>query len=180
MGRRYRFGFLLPFISACSAVTPPVGCPSDEPPPKFVAVAHLDEEWCLQFSVDAILEPETPKSPPVIPGASFDPSAKYRLTALSVSVPWVDGPAASTPESGWIGWRAFFGHIARYGAICRSAEMYQAVCAPARTPASCHAADGEPFHPGGAGNVICFANDWAGHYGNNSGCATVRMCKLSR
>ncbi len=168
---------LVSLASGCAEVAPQ-GCPSSEPAPKRVAPTQPDEAACLQFSIDATREPGTFNAPTVLPGLALDPANQYRLTVISTSVPWTDGPAAATPESGWTGWRAALGKTMRYGAMCPQARMYQAVCAPSGASDHCVAADGKIFRPDRIGAASCFANDWAGHYGNNSGCVKVRLCKL--
>ena len=170
---------LVPLATGCTAISPPQGCTSSELEPHVVAPVQSDEESCLQFSIDATQEPGTLNAPTVLPGPPLDPANQYRLTVLSVSVQWSDGPAPATPEAGWTGWRSIPGMAARHLAICPRAQMYQAVCAPSGSNDHCAAADGKAFQPDRIGAATCFANDWSGHYGNNSGCVAVRFCKLS-
>jgi hypothetical protein len=144
-----------------------------------VAAASPDEAACLQFSIDATKEPGSLDAP-TVRDVTFDPANRYRLTVVSASVRWIDGSAPATPEAGWIGWRAILGKPLSYGALCPQAAMYQAVCAPSGATDHCVAADGKEFRPDRIGAASCFANDWTGHYGNNSGCVAVRLCKLSR
>jgi hypothetical protein len=171
---------LVALTAACAQISPPQGCPSNEPRPQVVAPTQPDEESCLQFSIDATKEPGTLDAPTVLPGFPLDPANRYRLNVVSASVPWSDGPAPATPESGWTGWRSVTGAAARHLAVCPRAQMYQAVCAPSGATDHCEAADGKVFQPDQIGAATCFANDWAGHYDNNSGCVAVRLCKLSR
>ncbi len=171
---------LAPLATGCAQLAPPQGCASSELGQQVVAPTLPDEESCLQFSIDATREPGTLNAPTVLAGFPLDPANRYRLNVVSVSVAWSDGPAPATPESGWTGWRSALGKAARYEAICPRANMYQAVCAPSGAPDHCEAADGKVFQPDRIGAVTCFANDWARHYDNNSGCVAVRLCKLSR
>jgi hypothetical protein len=172
--------FLLPLAAGCAQLAPPQGCASNEPGPQVVAPTQSDEQSCMRFSIDATQEPATMGAPIVLPGFPLDPADQYRLTVESVSVPWSDGPAPATPEGGWTGWRSVLGKVAHYQAICPRAQMYQAVCAPSGAMDHCAPADGQVFRPDRIGAATCFANDWSGHYGNNSGCVAVRLCKLTR
>ena len=170
---------LLVLVAGCAGVREPLGCSAEELKSQPVAPGAPDEASCIEFSIDATQEPGTLHAPTVLTAFPFDPANAYRLSVVSTSAPWRDGPAPATPEQGWKGWWwSFVGMPAHYGAVCPRARMYQAVCAPSGAPDHCHAADAKDFHPDEIGDPTCFVNDWAGHYGNNSGCVAVRLCKL--
>ena len=144
----------------------------------MVPPAEADEVSCVQFPLDATQEPSTFKQPSVLSAFPFDPAYQYRMSVVSSSAPWHDGPAAATPEKGWPSWRTIIASPVAHWAICPRARMYQAVCAPSGALDHCSAVDGKTFRPDQIGAPTCFANDWEGHYADNSGCVVVRLCKV--
>jgi hypothetical protein len=167
-------------LGACAEVRGDLaqGCSAEALKPQVVEPAQPDEEACIQFSIDATQEPGTFHAPVVQSHFPFDPANQYRITVLSTSVDWADGPVKATPEGGWTGWHGALGRLEKYNAVCPRARMYQAVCAPSDANDHCEPADGSVFRPDEIGAVSCFANDWPRHYGNNSGCVAVRYCKI--
>ncbi len=159
---------LTTLLVGCAA--PPYRCVDRSSIPEVPTEISVGDE--RTFFVDA-------KLPWNRSGVRVSAGQMYQISVGASDPPWMDWFIPATPESGWSPWWQPLGEVLRSAARVPTAKMSALVCSAGQEDGNALPVgeiDGRPFPS--SGELLCFANDWAGHYDNNRGCVPVTMRRL--
>ncbi|HZY19041.1 MAG TPA: hypothetical protein VFE82_11205 [Ramlibacter sp.] len=112
-------------------------------------------------------------------GVLLEPGGRYDLTVAEVLEPWVDWWVPSDLATGWRGIARWSAPLAQRRARAPGLPIYSLVGSEGPSTATAFAVGWSArLVATQPQELLLFANDWWGRYGNNQGCLDVRIRRV--